>query len=201
MPQDKFPNNGHADNVFYKDINSGWYFLNHFYKNINDSDEYENVKKKMTRRLDRFFYCLNNSKKILFLFTHCFFIENEPYIVLCNTLKKIFPNKEIHIKVVQFSTEESSFSYGNMLEITRYPRKSNIYDFKNTNFEWEFLDKIECDFSKFTVTKKEYRFISAKCVKKGFAVVLFPFLNTILYIKLYLFGLRLFMSIGRLRNE
>lgn len=153
LSQDEYSNE-HNDRVQYKDISTEIYYYNHFNKKLDDDNEFEKVKQKMDRRIKRFLECIQKSNKILFLFSHSFYIENEPYIELLNSLQEIYSDKQVFIKVVQFATKEANFlSNDSRLEIIRFERPANYYDYPRTNIEWEFLDYIECDFSKCKLKK------------------------------------------------
>lgn len=202
IPQEEFPNNGNPDRVFYQDTETKYYFLNHFDNELDVDNEFEKVKEKIERRINRFLNCINNSNKILFLLSHVFYIENQPYIDFYNFLKEFYPNKEIYIKAVQFDSKEPSFEFDNgKLKIIRIERSSNYYDFVKTNIEWQFLDNIECDLSKFENNKPKSAILKIQKIKKGVFFSLFPKINTLIYFKLYLFGLRIFLSFGKNRVE
>ena len=199
VSQDEYSNK-HNDRVQYKDISTEIYYYNHFNKKLDDDYEFEKVKQKMVRRIKRFLECIQKSNKILFLFSHSFYIENQPYIELLNSLQKMYPGKQIFIKVVQFATKEVNFLYNNSrLEIIRFERPANYYDDPRTNIEWEFLDYIECDFSKCKV-KEKFKFLQIGRLKKGISFALLPTINSIFTIKLYIFGIRLIISLGKVKD-
>lgn len=200
IPQEEFPNNGHPDRVFYQDTETKYYFLNHFDNELDVDNEFEKVKEKIDRRINRFLNCINNSNKILFLLSHVFYIENQPYIDFYNFLKEFYPNKEIYIKAVQFDSKEPSFEFDNgKLKIIRIERSSNYYDFVKTNIEWQFLDNIEINLPE--LSKSDFSVLKIKKIKKGVLCSIFASLNTIMYVKFCLFGIRLFFVIGKNRIE
>ena len=203
IPQEEFPNNGHPDRVFYQDTETKYYFLNHFDNELDVDNEFEKVKEKIERRINRFLNCINNSNKILFLLSHGFYIENQPYIDFYNFLKEFYPNKEIYIKAVQFDSKDEIKKFENV-EIVRYKRVSNLYDYIKTNYEWNFLDNIEIN--RKLIKKEINREYGVKLLrflklKKGFAFEILPFLNSMISSKLYIFGVRLNLSIGKMKNE
>lgn len=192
----------HNNMLQYQDTYTEIFFYNHFSKKIDNNGEFKKVKEKITRRIERFLYFLNKSNKILFIFSHHYNFENKPYIELYNFLKEFYPDKEIHIRVIQFGTNEPSFEYDDArLMITRIKRENNYYDFTKTNIEWQFLDNIECDLSKFENNKPKSAILKIQKIKKGVFFSLFPKINTLIYFKLYLFGLRIFFSFGKNRVE
>lgn len=196
VPLSEIPQTTHTDRVLYQDMKTQYYFLNHFNKKIDESSEYDIFRKKMTKRINRFFSCINNSKKILFLLSHSFYISNQPYIDIYNTLKQLYPDKEFFIKVIQFNSDEPSFrSNDEKIEIDRYKRKDNLYDFIKTNIEWEFLDNIKCDFTKLGNNV----FISIYKIKKGLSIVFFPYISSLITFKMYFLGIRFIISLGKLK--
>lgn len=200
VPQKEFPENGHTDRIFYQDMATKYYFLNHFNKELDVDNEFEKVKEKIDRRIKRFLCYVNNSSRILFILTHEYYIDNQPYIDLYNFLKEFYPDKEIHIKVVQFNTNVPSFEYDNKkLTIVRIERKCNNYDFVKTNIEWQFLDNIEINLPE--LSKNRFSVLKIKKIKKGILCSIFASLNTIMYVKFCLFGIRLFFVIGKNRIE
>ena len=64
-------NRAHTDNAQYKDTYTGYYYVNHFSKKIDNSDEYEIVKTKLDRRIKRMLEYIDNSDKILFVLSTC----------------------------------------------------------------------------------------------------------------------------------
>ena len=191
----------HSNMVQYQDTYTEIFFYNHFPKKINNDREFEKVKEKITRRIERFLYFLNKSNKILFIFLHHYNFENKPYIELYNFLREFYPDKEIHIKVIQFGTNEPSFKYDDAgLIITRIKRENNYYDFTKTNIEWQFLDNIECNMPKIIQTKTDTDFLKINKIKKGVSISILPCIGGIFCTKIYLFGLRFVFSLGKIKD-
>ncbi len=89
VSQQEFPNNGHPDRIFYQDMMSGYYFLNHFDKELDVDNEYEKVSKKIKRRIERLNRLIKKSNRILFLLSSTFEISEDSILFLSNTLKEI----------------------------------------------------------------------------------------------------------------
>lgn len=201
ITHEEFGPNGHNDRIFYQDIETGYYFLNHFNKKIDENFEYENVKKIMDRRLERFKKILQKSKNILFVLSNSFEVEEEKILYLGKTLNELYPDKNIEIKSIQFNsknkiTKEKTLQNYN-IEIFRYERPNHSYDYIETNFEWNFLDGIELNQKLYT----EDKIIDCIKTKKGIQISLLPILKTFAYVKFYLFGFRFQLFLGRIKND
>ncbi len=140
--------------LIYRDTYSGYYFPNHFSQEIENSDEYHVMYKKLTRRINRLIDTIKNSDTILFILSLGFHIDTHLLEELQTTLLTLFPNKQIDIIFLQFCTEAKSDYPQTFSNITQfsYSRKYNDYDFSHTNFEWNFLDNIK--WRKTDVSKK-----------------------------------------------
>lgn len=193
-------NNSHSDKVQYKDCKTGYYWVNHFNKRIEDfNDEYIKVKEKIDRRIKRLKFYIDKSEKILFILSTTFEINIESIQYLSDTLEKLYPGKNFYFRVIVFSSKENHILMTNNIEINYYKRNINDYDFTKTNYEWSFLDDLIYDPLYLTRKRKLENLFSMNRIKKGFMICFFPKLNTIFYIKLYLFGLRLQFSFGKNR--
>lgn len=195
-------NNVHPNKAQYMDCRTGFYWVNHFDNKIEDfPDEYKKVKEKIDRRIERLKFCLEKSNKILFVLSTTFDISTESIQYLSNILEKLYPGKNFYFKVIIFSSKENHILTTNNIEIDYYERNTNDYDFTKTNYEWSFLDNLIYDPSYITEKRKYENLLSVSKIKKGFNICFFPKLNTVLYIKLYLFGLRLQLLFGKNRVE
>lgn len=187
-------NHSHTDKAQYKDIYTGYYYVNHFSKKIDNSNEYEIVKSKLDRRIKRMLKCIDNSDKILFVLSTCFQIEKEPLINLINVLKKLYPSKVFDIVSIAFSCEKDDVIELPNLKMYRYKRENNLYDYIKTNYEWAFLDDVK-------LTKKEKPILlKIKKVKRGVSINLFSKLPTIIAIKLYFIGVRFNFCLGKIKS-
>ena len=136
-------NEAHKDCVSYFDSYTNYYFVNHFKKNIEDTNEFEIVNKKNNRRIERLFQNLSKSKKVLFLL----YLNFELNVVkelenFSSALKKIYPNLVMDFYVIQFNCKVESSEKHNNICIAKYKRAMNNDDFCTTNKEWNFLNKI-----------------------------------------------------------
>lgn len=137
-------NKSHLDFVQYEDNFANFIWANHFKKKINDKDsDYEKVKAKFDKRFKRLLNSINKSEKILFVFVTDFAVDIEPFKYLLQQLKNLYPEKIFDIRVNSFECENEENIKEDNIEICRYTRKLNLYDFKYTNVEWSFLDELK----------------------------------------------------------
>ena len=136
-------------------------------------------------------------------------IEEEPLKNLIETLQKIYPDKSFKIISIQFNpfkdiysplieNDEHIISCDGKIEIFRYKRRENNYDYNFTNIEWCFLDNIEL---KNKLNKSKFELIKFGKLKKGISVKIFPTVLTIISLNLYLFGMRFSFSIGKHKEK
>ena len=132
--------------ICYKDLLSNYYFPNHFEKEIETENDYLIVKNKLNRRINRLYEYIENSKNVLFLLSTYFEFELTCIEKLYTTLIKIFPIVNFDFKIIQFSCKKNEIinHYNSKnIEIYKYIRSTNRYDFYQTNYEWSFLDEIK----------------------------------------------------------
>jgi len=210
--------NWHSDRWQYEDTNTKVRYYNHFYKTENEEAEQQRVIEVFRKRCKKLDYLLQNSKKILLILSVINDIETKYVKELLQTIQNKYPSCEINIHFQAFNcTENECYQDGN-LKVAKYKREENVYDYLQTNWEWRFLDKIKLSslfyknqtlFSKNNAqattsqkTKKGHcKIINFWKLKKGFGMSILPDINTLIYTKLYLFGLRLHFCIGKNRIE
>lgn len=195
-------NNSHSNKVQYKDSKTGYYWVNHFDRKIENLNEYQKVKQKIDRRIRRLKFCIDKSEQILFILSVNFNIKIESIQYLSSTLQALYSNKNFQFKVIVFSSKEDQILKIKNIEINYYKRDYNNYDYNQTNYEWAFLDNLIYDPSYLIgKEKKEKILFSINRIKKGLRICILPRLNTVFYVKLYFFGLRLQLSFGKNRTE
>lgn len=212
MTDEEKAKTAHEDMAKYVDTFSNYYYINHFQKNIEIDNEYEKVKEKYDRRIERFIAFVEKADSILFVLSTFMKIDEKPIINLYKTLLEIYPNKIFKIISIQFNPYEDVYSplidddehivlENGHIEFFRYKRRENFYDYGRTNIEWDFLDNIELSDKLKIPHKKEYKLIEIHKIKRGLAVSILPFLFSVISIKLYILGLGFNFSIGRLRKD
>ena len=141
---EELPSNpNHLEYVQYKDMLSGIIWANHFRGSVSNNAEYVAVKSKLNRRFQRLLSCVEKSTNVLFLFCVSFDIDIKPFEYLLKELKQIYSNKNIDIKVICFGCKDNGVYSEHHIEIFKYTRSMNDYDFTKTNYEWAFLDSIK----------------------------------------------------------
>ena len=180
----------------YKDIISGYRYIHLFNDDINKKEVYKKGYDKIHKRVKRLFKKISQAHKILVICATNFEFDQKHMQNVKKSFEKLYPNKEFVFYTLMFNAHaDTEIQAGNMHFIYSV-RAINLYDYDKTNFEWKFLDNVKIsdrlsDQNKFFYTKK---------IKKGI-LHFFRRINTILYIKLYLFGMRIQIIIGKNREE
>lgn len=136
-------NPSHPDKIQYEDTLNGIIWANHFLYDNDREIEYKRVKNILDRRFKRLINFVEESNNTLFLFCTSFSIQRDSFEYLLKTLQELYPDKTFIIKVISFNCNEDGCEKGKHIEIYRYQRDLNDYDFLKTNYEWNFLDKID----------------------------------------------------------
>lgn len=166
--------NGTKDHkIIYKDEISGYYFPNHFTKEISDTAEYEAVNNKMKRRIQRLQDKIQSAENILFCLCTSFEFDVSCIEDLKYTLNKLYPNKNIDFKIIQFNSSKDSEIKKDNICINTYIRKMNNYDFTKINYEWSFLDNCQMLSHSPNKYKQFIKFLSFKTRSKHFKLGLF----------------------------
>ena len=133
----------HSDTVHYKDQYSGFYFVNHFHKTLQDGG-YEDFRKSFENRLLRLVEYIEKSQNILFVLATAFEFDIKAVLELQSVLTQKYPAKSIDFHIMMFnSTNDETINKNPSLVINKFKRKHNVYDFIKTNFEWHFLDNVK----------------------------------------------------------
>ena len=133
-----------AHKIIYKDNYSGFYFPNHFEKDVIDKSEYKRFYEKLKRRIDRLFNCIEKNNSILFVLACEIPFEESDILELKTTLSKLYPHKKLDFRIMIFNANTNAEkTLDNNISIYKYARTQNLYDFTKTNYEWAFLDNIK----------------------------------------------------------
>ena len=127
----------------YDDIHTGFMFIHHFDTPIEDDDAYNAVMRKFQRRFDRLYSAIDSADSAYFILETWFSYDPDLIDPLYAALVETWPNKKIALRVMQFSApadaqQPERWGGGGLY---RYRRRSNPYDFAETNWEWSFLDE------------------------------------------------------------
>lgn len=136
-------NPSHSDKIQYEDCYGKIIWANHFLYDEDRDLGYQRVKEIIDKRFRRLVTSVKKSKKILFIFSVSFCIKPDSFIYLASALNKIYPNKNISIRVLCFDAINDSIYENNNIQICYYQRKINNQDFITTNEEWDFLDNLK----------------------------------------------------------
>ena len=189
----------HSDKFQYKDLATGYYWVNHFSQKIdNNIKEYTRVKRKFDKRVTRLDNYIKKSKTILLILSTDLSVNIEPCRYLINKLNEKYPNKIFDIKVLSFGCQENITIEEPNIIINHYKRELNLNDFIKTNIEWEFLDTI--DYNPILLNSF-FNLMIIEPQKRGLAIHVLPSIKTIFYIKIYFIVFRLQFVLGRNKNE
>jgi hypothetical protein len=144
--------------IIYKDTKSGYFFPNHFCCESFNDKEYQNVYSTMKKRIDRMLSKIKEAKFVLFVLATSFEFDIKCVTNLLITLRNIYPDKHIDIRVMQFAASSDLEIINNNIVLNKYSRNCNNYDFTQTNYEWSWMDNL--DVTKPNVsTKKRIMFL------------------------------------------
>ncbi len=188
----------HNDKCQYQDMNTKIYYFNHFYKTKNDDKAKDTAIKTFRKRCKRLIDYLERAENVLMVLSIHKEIDIESVKNLVDVLKRRFPNTNVDIVYQCFNAKKEESSVLSNLEIKKYQRPENDYDYHNTNYEWNFLDEIKLT-NKFD--KPLNRLFKLTRVKRGMRIAVLKNINTVFYLKLYLFGTRLQICFGKHKAE
>jgi len=136
LGEDEFSPN-HADRVQYKNTRTGYYFVNHFNKEIGPAEADFGTLKKRFARLEKY---LEQAGSICVIICSSFFISDDTAQEVLEALRRKYPDKDVDVVILNFSCPEETQERMEGLTISRYARATNDYDFHKTNIEWSFMD-------------------------------------------------------------
>ncbi len=204
----------HADRRQYEDTYTKFFYFNHFWRVEDEAAEIDRGISVFRKRCEKLDYFLKNSKRVLLILSVICNLPTECIENLHKVIQEKYPNCEINIHYQAFDCpEDEKFDKPNFV-VRKYKRKENKSDYKKANAQWNFLDKISLSPHFFELNKKfikvdvvkpkvilqKFSLIKFRKIKKGFMLQLFEKMNTILYCKLYIFGLRIQIILGKNRD-
>jgi len=133
----------HPDRIQYEDTYGKIVWANYFRYCENNDEDYAAVKEKLDRRFKRLIDEINKSNKILFIFSTSFQIKPDAFCYLSSCLNEIYPDKDIHIRILSFNCEKDCIYENQNVKLYCYQRKISFQDFSTTDKEWDFLDSIK----------------------------------------------------------
>lgn len=181
----------HHNTIHYKDVWSGYYFVNHFYQTI-ENGGYPEFQQKFGKRIKRLLNEIDNSQNILFLLGTSFEFNKDAALALQKTLQEKYPGKNFSFELIEFNCKtDETITENPDFTIRKHRREINDYDFLGTNFEWAFLDDIQVR------NPNERWLLHVQKIKKGLKIVLFGQMPALLRLKLFFLGLRLDFCLGK----
>ena len=130
-------NDSHEDKVHYYDSYTGYRFVNHFTKKIEDGG-FDSVNKNNVKRIKRLYDYINKSQRILLILSTAFEIGTSCIINLKKCLESKWPEKQFDFEIISFGCKEDILTSLDNITFRKYKRNINLYDFRQTNFEWSF---------------------------------------------------------------
>ena len=148
-------NPSHPDRIQLEDSWGKMIWANQFYYGSDFDSTFKKVKKTFDKRFKRLLDQVESSKRVLFVICTAYNVKREAVKFLSDTLQELYPDKEFQIKSISFDCKNEEHLIQDNIEFFCYTRKLNVYDFGNTNFEWEFMDRLK-------LTKKKRNKIKLK---------------------------------------
>lgn len=134
----------HKGFLKYIDRGTGFRFVNHFRKPIEEAGAYENVSKTLQRRIDRFYRLLGAAKRVLFILATEVSVSDAVLVELRAAFSKEFPGVDFVFACIRFRDgSDGAGQVGEGIYRLSVRRPMNVYDLERTNFEWSFLDGVE----------------------------------------------------------
>jgi hypothetical protein len=178
----------------YKDLYTGFRFIHDFHKPIEDNTEFVKVKKRYAKRIKRLYEKIEKSTRIALILNSRWSVR----LVLIETFHSMlvakWPGKEFDIFIISFSQERNETkTIEDYCIVSNYKRAENSYDYFQTNYEWEFLDKISLKHNNGPIK----RFIDFKCIRHGLHMYFLKEKRNILGLRIRIFGCEFDFSIGK----
>ena len=167
----------------YKDTHTGFCFIHHFHKSIDEPGGYEAVDSVMRHRINRLMSQIESSRRILLILTTDFTFDVALAEKMIAEIRTQYPDKEIDFHMMQFGVafEDPAITGRKFVDMPftggLYARPKSIYDLERTSAEWDFLDEIALPgrsipkidgVNKFLY--KMWKSLSTRFLKGGFAL-------------------------------
>ncbi len=155
-------NNSHMDFVSYADTYTGYYFVNHFTRPVENTDEFEIFNAKNQLRIKRLLNKLSSAKSALFILnTYTEMNTANELKKLNDVLKQKYPNLSIDFYVLEFQCNNDEHFVESNITINKYKRTMTSEEFHTTSDAWDFLGKV----GKLELTKKYIKRKIKKIIK------------------------------------
>mgnify|MGYP002869894320 CR=1 FL=1 len=181
----------------YQDMVSGYNIIHLFHDSKDNEQEYKRCKEIIDRRLKRFYNYCSSAKTICLIMSLAFELSEDIIDEMYSVIKSRFREKEIHLILTMYSCKTDEDIKKDTLRILRHKREINDYDFSFSNYDWHWIDSLKLNKSK---NKSKNYFCRIFKKDKFLTLHLLNYFSTLLRAKLYLFGYRIDICIGRYRQ-
>ena len=127
-----------------EDLVSGFlFFFHHFNSTPDDVEAFGKARRILQKRLDRLFDVVSKSQNVLFVLSTVFTYDAELLKDLYSALAETFPDTDIELVSMQFSSKEcrSFVMLDGKIHVETYERcRCDRYDTKLTAAEWKWMD-------------------------------------------------------------
>ena len=190
----------------YKNTKTKIYHLHDFKHDIDFDISFKEAKEKYDRRIKRLYEQISSSKKVLAVYlvnpNSSVSVPDETLISVQKKLKNKFSKKQVDLLYIKSIPEQEDikeiFLNDNIIKITaNYTPRENTSHTPN----WMYIPNpqvIKDILSDFYLNKNKY--FEIRHIKKGFGIYILQRIFTIFILKLYLFGIRLDICLGKIRD-
>lgn len=132
----------------YKDAHTGFCFIHHFHKSIDEPGGYEAAASVMRHRINRLMSKIGLSSRILLILTTDFPFDVALAEKMIAKIRSQYPDKEIDFHMMQFGVvfDDPAIAGRKFVGMPftggLYSRAKSTYDLEKTSAEWAFLDEI-----------------------------------------------------------
>ena len=126
-----------------EDSVSGFRFIHHFNSTPDDVLAFGKTRGILQKRLDRLYDVVSKSQNVLFVLSTVFTYDAELLKDLYSALAETFPDTDIELVSMQFSSKEcrSFVMLDGKIHVETYERcRCDRYDTKFTTAEWKWMD-------------------------------------------------------------
>ena len=141
--QDPEHGTDHDGRMQYKDIVTGYRFVNHFSRPTEEPGEYERVYVTLRRRIERLYKAIEGTDRILFVLVTGTSIDCADALwVLLSTLRTLWPQKIVDIVQMSFEAGADKMEYRPHPLHFHWKRPQHLYDFLSNAPEWSAFDMV-----------------------------------------------------------
>ena len=132
----------HGKFLPYKDMYTGFNFVNHFDQKLINKNVYLPVYNKIRMRVSRLLNAFEKGSDFLFILSAKVPVSFDVIKKLSDVLKSKYPDKNFEFEILLFDSQKDEVQINENIKFNYIKRSLNLYDFHHTNFEWNFLDNV-----------------------------------------------------------